>query len=290
MILFTGVGHPQTVDYAEYSLISFGKPLALLGVAGVDKVFYRATATIKSSRVKVESGQASTSVAVRHACKEFVTSDLFSDDGMLTSSFQTDTRDLAATPLKSTTDNLFLPFMRRRTFLKNVPPLGLAVLSLPSVAGSTPAALPSDRTYWVQMLTRLAEPILDALANDRLRLQMPVEARAKVTDRPQYAHLEAFGRLLAGIGPWLALTTDDEIGLRTDYRLLVSRALANAVNPQARDFLNFSTGAQPLVDASFLAQGLLRAPVIWEQASAFTKTQLLDALRQTRRIKPGFNN
>ena len=119
---------------------------------------------------------------------------------------------------------------------------------------------------------------------------MPVEARAKTTDRPQYSHLEAFGRLLAGIGPWLALTTNDEIGLRTDYRLLVNRALANAVNPQARDFLNFSTGAQPLVDAAFLAQGLLRAPVIWEQASALTKTQLLDALRQTRRIKPGFNN
>ena len=180
--------------------------------------------------------------------------------------------------------------MLRRSFLQHLPPLGLTGLFLNPKTGSAPAAPPADRAYWVRTLTKLAIPVLDALANDQLRARMPVEARPGVTDRPQFSHLEAFGRLLAGIGPWLALASADEADARKTHLTLVNRALANAVNPQARDFMNFSRGGQPLVDAAFLAQGLLRAPALWEQASAQTKTHLLDALRQTRRIKPGFNN
>lgn len=180
--------------------------------------------------------------------------------------------------------------MLRRSFLQHLPPLGLTGLFLRTESSLIPTEPPADRAYWVQTLTRLARPVLDALAADQLRLRMPVEARSGVKDRPQFSHLEAFGRLLAGIGPWLALAGNDEAGLRKDHLTLANRALANAVNPQAKDFLNFSQGAQPVVDAAFLAQGLLRAPVLWAQASAQTKTHLLDALRQTRRIKPGFNN
>lgn len=180
--------------------------------------------------------------------------------------------------------------MLRRSFLKNIPCVSLAGAFLTAKPGLALAEPPADRAYWVQTLTKLGKPVLEALAADQLRQRMPVEARPGVTDRPQFSHLEAFGRLLAGIGPWLALASADEAALRKEYLALVNRALANAVNPQTRDFLNFSKGAQPLVDAAFLAQGLLRAPVLWEQASDQTKTHLLDALRQTRRIKPGFNN
>ena len=77
-------------NYAEYGLTAFGKPLTLFEVAGADKVFYSATATIKSCKVEVESEQVATPVAVRYAYKEFVMGDLFNNDGLPASSFRTD--------------------------------------------------------------------------------------------------------------------------------------------------------------------------------------------------------
>lgn len=77
-------------EYAEYGLTSFGKPLTLFEVAGADKVFYPATATIKSGKVEVESEQVPAPVAVRYAFKEFVMGDLFNNDGLPASSFRTD--------------------------------------------------------------------------------------------------------------------------------------------------------------------------------------------------------
>ena len=78
-------------DCAEYGLTAFGKPLMLFEVAGADKVFYPATATIKSGKVEVESEQVAAPVAVRYAFKEFVVGDLFNNDGLPASSFRTDT-------------------------------------------------------------------------------------------------------------------------------------------------------------------------------------------------------
>lgn len=77
-------------DYAEYGLTAFGKPLTLFEVAGTDKVFHPATATIKGGKVEVESEQVATPVAVRYAFKEFVIGDLFNNDGLPASSFRTD--------------------------------------------------------------------------------------------------------------------------------------------------------------------------------------------------------
>lgn len=54
--------------------------------------------------------------------------------------------------------------------------------------------------------------------------------------------------------------------------------------------MNFSEGAQPLVDASFLALGLLRGPGIWKQADGVTRKNVIEALKSTRGIKPRFNN
>jgi hypothetical protein len=53
-------------------------------------------------------------------------------------------------------------------------------------------------------------------------------------------HLEALGRLLAGIAPWLELPADDtaEGRLRAQYGDLARRAIASAVDPASPDFLN----------------------------------------------------
>ena len=74
--------------------------------------------------------------------------------------------------------------------------------------------------------------------------------------------LEAFGRTLAGIAPWLALGPDDtpEGRLRARYIEWSRKALVHATDPKSPDFMNFTKGGQPLVDAAFLSLALLRAP------------------------------
>ena len=55
-------------------------------------------------------------------------------------------------------------------------------------------------------------------------------------------------------------TTRPKDGCAHGTRDLARRAIARAVDPASPDFLNFTRDRQPLVDAAFLAQGLLRAP------------------------------
>src|SRR5947207_2272842 len=69
----------------------------------------------------------------------------------------------------------------------------------------TPA---NDRAYWIDVMRRIADPVLNNLANGTLKARMPVEQAAGGT-RQTVTHLEAIGRLTAGIAPWIDLPTDD---------------------------------------------------------------------------------
>jgi hypothetical protein len=185
----------------------------------------------------------------------------------------------------------------RRQFLQSVGAVGMFdVLSgIPHLnAKEQPELSEAGREQWVAMLTKISDPLLNALAKDKLREKMPVEARTEglVGVRRKFSHLEGFGRLLCGLAPWVVLAADEsqEGRLRGRYFDLVQQSLANAVNPRAKDFMNFSDGSQPLVDASFLALGLLRGPRIWDQVDTATKKNTIEALKRTRTIKPGFNN
>ncbi len=142
------------------------------------------------------------------------------------------------------------------------------------------------------MLTRLADPVLKNLVAGTLKARMPVE-QATGANRAPFSHLEALGRLIAGIAPWLELPADDtpEGKLRAQYGDLARRAIARAVDPASPDFLNFTGRGQPLVDAAFLAQGVLRAPrALRESLDATTRKNLVAALESTRGTTPGFNN
>jgi hypothetical protein len=150
----------------------------------------------------------------------------------------------------------------------------------------------SDRTVWLSVLRRLADPVLNNLANETLKARMPVEEAAGA-NRRSVTHLEALGRLIAGIAPWLELPANDstEGRVRARYVDLARRAIDRAVDPASRDFLNFTTERQPLVDAAFLAEGILRAPrVLNEALDPKTRRNLISALESTRPIPPGFNN
>jgi hypothetical protein len=142
------------------------------------------------------------------------------------------------------------------------------------------------------VLRRLADPVLNNLTQETLKLRMPVE-EATGANRGTVTHLEALGRLVAGIAPWLELGADatEEGRLRARYGELTRHAIDRAVDPGSKDFLNFSKGRQPLVDAAFLAQGVLRAPrVLMEALDGRTKKHLIAALESSRPIPPGFNN
>ena len=84
----------------------------------------------------------------------------------------------------------------RRTFLQTASGLAAAQASAQTAE--------SDRQYWVRMMAKIAEPVLANLAAGTLKRNMPVETTAtNVADRRKYTHLEAIGRLLSGIAPWL---------------------------------------------------------------------------------------
>ena len=163
-----------------------------------------------------------------------------------------------------------------------------------TAAPQPPAHTESDRAYWVQMLTRIAEPVLSALSERKLVATMPVEApHGNVEDRRQFTYLEALGRTLTGIAPWLESGDSDaaEGDLRKRYAEMARQAIAAAVDPASPDRMNFTRGAQPVVDAAFLALGLLRAPSeLWQKLDAATRQRVIEGLRSTRVIRPGFNN
>ncbi|MBX3054530.1 MAG: DUF2264 domain-containing protein [Caldilineaceae bacterium] len=151
----------------------------------------------------------------------------------------------------------------------------------------------ADRSYWLTVLERIARPLLEAGAAGELRARMPIEHRPESTDRHRFAHLEAVGRLLCGLAPWLELEgmTGAEESLRVELADLSRRTIGFGVDPASPDFFNFSYEHQPIVDAAFLAQAFLRAPTtLWQPLSDTTKAQVLDGLRATRTRKPGFSN
>ncbi|MGF7217736.1 hypothetical protein GGR92_003911 [Spirosoma lacussanchae] len=150
-----------------------------------------------------------------------------------------------------------------------------------------------DRAYWVKTILAVADPVLSALAQNRLKATMPVESAAgQEMGRRAVSHLEALGRTMAGLAPWLELNTPDgaESQLRQRYLALARQAIANGVDPNSPDYLNFTKNGQPLVDAAFLAHGLIRSPRLWQALSATEQVNLVRALQASRVIKPGYNN
>jgi hypothetical protein len=186
--------------------------------------------------------------------------------------------------------------MLRRKFLKIVPVAGVSGYLSPF----TPVGRKNEqiknvatRTYWISVLTKIADPVLNNLSQRRLKLFMP--AQGKLKSRIPVSYLEAFGRLLAGVAPWLELGADNTIEgkLRGKYSKLIHSCLEAATDPTSPDYMIFGKagGGQPLVDAAFMAHGLLRGYTqLWEPLDIAVKTHVLNALKISREIKPSNNN
>lgn len=142
-----------------------------------------------------------------------------------------------------------------------------------------------SRSSWSALAAKIARPVLENTAAATLRANMPVEHQpGHQTGRAEVTHLEAVGRTLAGIAPWLEL----EGGELAD---LARASIANLTDPNSPDFANWMEHHQPLVDAAFLAHALLRAPnELWAKLDGLVQNRLVDCLKSTRAIKPGRNN
>jgi hypothetical protein len=175
----------------------------------------------------------------------------------------------------------------RRSWLK------AAVVGAASI-GPVRATPADERTVWLNQLQRLASPVLENLAQGKLKATMPVEAaQGQEADRRKYTHLEAFGRLLAGIAPWLVtdLAPGVERDLQQRFAELARAGIAMATDPASPDCMNFSEGKQPVVDCGFLALAILRAQgALWAKLDGRTQRQLAKALAASRAIVPYDSN
>jgi hypothetical protein len=169
-----------------------------------------------------------------------------------------------------------------------------ACVLIVSAQPKTNTVVKSDRTTWLSYLDKLAKPVLTNLAANTLKAKMPVVLAKNidnVASRTQVSYLEAFGRLMCGIAPWLNGEggSAQEVAMREQYRALSLKALANATDPAAADYLRWNSG-QPLVDASFLALALIRCPWLWEHTDSVVRNNVVNAFKITRGTVPGYNN
>ena len=144
------------------------------------------------------------------------------------------------------------------------------------------------RKYWVDSLTKMAEPILNDFLGEKHN--MP---RENVEEGKNVCYLEALGRIICGMAPWLEvkLPEGEEKELQKKFIDLSRRALANATNPNHPLYVNFTEHNQNLVDTAFLAQGLLRAPnALWHGLDDDVKNNIVKCMKMTRRIRPYYNN
>ena len=188
--------------------------------------------------------------------------------------------------------------MKRRKFINTVPLLAMPVIASPWEWFKGEESIVEiseeneDRMYWVAMLYKISYPVLFNLANNTLVKNMPNEKAPLYGIKGEVTYLEAFGRTMAGLAPWLSLPDDttSEGKKRKELKALFYRAIKNGVDPNSPDYLNFRTEHQPIVDAAFLAQGLLRAPAaLWEPLDDETKARVITEFKALRTRK-AFNN
>lgn len=176
--------------------------------------------------------------------------------------------------------------------------LMLLLLSQNSMAQQSAVVNPdgaADRKVWVDVLTTIAMPVVQHLSEGNLKQNMPFESLSTDPDRREVSYLEALGRTICGIAPWLELGPDssEEGQLREKMIQLSLQAITNAVDSTSSDYLRFTANrhAQPLVDAAFLAEGLLRAPKqLWGGLSEAAKQNLIREFKKSRSIKPYESN
>ncbi len=152
----------------------------------------------------------------------------------------------------------------------------------------------TGRKYWADLLYTIAEPILSNMSRGELVKNMQVELSPTWDGRtPRVTYMEAFGRLMAGLAPWLSLPDDEtpEGKQRRQLREWALKSYAHAVDPDSPDYLEWHREGQPLVDAAYIANSFIRAPKqLWEPLDEVTKQRYIKEFKGLRRVKPPYSN
>lgn len=192
--------------------------------------------------------------------------------------------------------------MQRKKFFTTIGALGAgAVLGgaaqaapLPGATQPNGPAATDDREVWLAHMLRIAGPVIKHMSKGELSKHMKIEVSPNWDKRdPKVAYMECFGRLIAGITPWLGLSGLQGTEGRQQQTMLAEtlQAYTHAVDPRSPDYLLWRKENQPLVDAAFIAHSFLRAPkAVWEPLDNTTKKRYIEEFTLLRRVKPGYNN
>ncbi|WP_435315412.1 DUF2264 domain-containing protein [Cellulophaga fucicola] len=152
-----------------------------------------------------------------------------------------------------------------------------------------------DRAYAIKLMQKIVDPVLYAINKESLDKDLPRkpwEATRKADIR--LTTIQAFGRSLSGLSPWLSLGEDDtkEGKLRKKYIELSRIGLIHATDPNSNDYM-FSEETKTyerIVHNAYFAYPLLIAPEqLWDPLTPEQKANVIAALKTHREFKP-FNN
>lgn len=172
---------------------------------------------------------------------------------------------------------------------------------LPVEAKKKSAKQLSDREYWCEQAYKMAQPVLENMAKGELQKNMQTEFSPSFDNRNRkVVYMETFGRLMAGIAPWLALP-DSVFGSSAaeqkelaQVRQLREWALAsykNSVDPESPDYLCWGVAGQNLVDAAYIAESFIRAyDALWVPLDKVTKERYIKEFKKLRSIEPPYTN
>lgn len=102
--------------------------------------------------------------------------------------------------------------------------LSVCLLLLMLVPASAKKKEVSDRAYWSALTWKMSQPVLENMAKGELQAKMQTEFSPSFDNcNKKVLYMECFGRLMAGIAPWLSLPND---GRSIPYRMAAMQPLA----------------------------------------------------------------
>lgn len=173
----------------------------------------------------------------------------------------------------------------------------LAFLLLPmenATAKKKTEKVRNDRETWCEVMYRMATPVLRSMSEGRLKQDMLVELSPSWDGRNKdVTYMECFGRLMAGLAPWLSLPDDDtaEGVQRRQLKEWALKSYIQAVDPAAADYLLWRQEGQTLVDAAYIAESFLRGyESLWLPLDSITKERYINEFTLLRRVDPSYSN
>jgi hypothetical protein len=186
--------------------------------------------------------------------------------------------------------------VERREFIASAVLAGVASSAADSAVTRRAASegATDDRQYMVDLLARMANPVLGPMSEGKLQSVFKPELSPTWDGRnAKVAYLECFGRLISGIAPWLALPDDAsaEGKLRAVLRQQALASYAHSVDPASPDYLLWREAPQALVDSAYFTNAFLRAPrQLWDPLDAITKKRVIEEIKGLRRFSPPYTN